>query len=211
MRNIILIAPPAAGKGTQSKLIEERFGIPHLSTGDLLREAAKINEFIKEELRLGHLINDDVTLSLLKEELVKDKYRNGYVLDGFPRNLYQAYKYDEILKELKLDIGLIIVLNLTYEEAKNRILGRLICSQCGAIYNETEPTMNPKEQGICDKCGSTLYKRSDDNEETFKKRYQTYLEQTQPIIDYYEKVHNVYYIESINIENTFNKIKTLMK
>jgi adenylate kinase len=210
MRNIILIAPPAAGKGTQSKLIEERYGIPHVSTGDLLREAAKKDEHIRNELKLGHLINDDVTLSLLKEELKSDKYQNGYILDGFPRNLYQAYKYDEILKELNLDIGVIVVLELSYEEAKNRILGRLLCSNCGAIYNETEPTMIPKTNGICDKCGHDLYKRSDDNEETFKKRYQTYLEQTEPIIKYYETMHHVHYIESINIDSTFDKIKELI-
>jgi adenylate kinase len=211
MRNIILIAPPAAGKGTQSKLIEEKYGIPHISTGDLLREAAKKDEHIKNELELGHFINDDITLNLLNEELKKDKYKNGYILDGFPRNLYQANRYDEIITSLGIDIGLIVVLELSYEEALERTLGRLICSNCGAIYNETELTMIPLNKGVCDRCGHPLFKRSDDTEVTFKKRYETYLNQTSPIIDYYKSKHEVNFIKSININNTFEEITKLLK
>jgi adenylate kinase len=211
MRNIILIAPPAAGKGTQAKLLAKECGYLHISTGDLLREAAKTNSFIANELSLGHFIDDDTTLKLLEEELKKDIYKKGYILDGFPRNLYQALKYDEILEKYGIDLGHIIVIDLTYEEALRRVLGRLTCSSCGAIYNETEPTMAPKIIGKCDKCNGDLYKRSDDNETSFVKRYESYKEKTEPVIKYYESKYKVNHIISININTTFNNILEIVE
>ena len=211
MKNIILIAPPAAGKGTQAKILEKKYDYYHISTGDLLREAAKTDAFIANELRLGHFIDDDTTLSLFEKELSNDKYQNGYILDGFPRNLYQAIKYDEIIENYNIEIGHIIVIDLTYEEALKRVLGRLTCTSCGAIYNETEPTMKPNIIGKCDKCDGNLYKRSDDNEESFKKRYDTYLEKTEPVIKHYENKYKVNHIVSINIDNTLKEIESIIK
>lgn len=211
MKNIILIAPPAAGKGTQARLFVDKYGYNHISTGDLLRKEALNNKFIADELSKGHFIEDKITIDLLEKELLKNNFEKSYILDGFPRNVYQAKKYEEMLSKYNLDIGHIIVIDLTYEEALSRVLGRLTCSLCRAIYNETEPTMVPKETNICDKCGSTLYRRSDDNENSFKKRYDTYLKQTKPVIDYFEKKYEIHHIISINIKTTFNKITEIMK
>lgn len=211
MKNIILIAPPAAGKGTQAKLFKEKYGYSHISTGDLLRKEALTNTFIASELSKGHFIDNSITLNLLEKELFNEKHPNGYILDGFPRNLYQAKEYEKIISKLNLDIGHIITIQLTKKEALSRVLGRLTCGSCGAVYNETEPTMVPKVKGICDKCDSSLYKRSDDNENSFLKRYETYLKQTEPVIEYFKQKYTVHNIVSINIETTFNKITEIIE
>lgn len=210
MKSIILIAPPAAGKGTQSALIEKRFGFIHISTGDLLREAAKNDERLKYEMAKGHLIDDEATLKLLKDRIIKNDCQKGYILDGFPRNINQAEHYDQMLSELDMEVGKVIVLTVTKEEAFKRIVGRIHCSKCGAIYNELVNKQMPKEKGICDKCHSLLIKRSDDNEETFNKRFMTYLSETEPLIKYYQNKHQVYFIESIDSEVTFSKIEKII-
>lgn len=211
MKSIIFIAPPAAGKGTQSTLIKNKYGLPHISTGDLLRKAALENPEIKNELSLGHLIQDEVTLDLLKKRIKETDCNNGYILDGFPRNLFQAQAYEKILEELNKPLGVVIVLELDKENAKKRIIGRLSCPSCGAIYNDMLADMLPEQLGICDQCGSTLLKRSDDNAETFETRYQTYLSQTAPLIDYYQKKHSLYYVNSgINKEYTFDQIEKII-
>ncbi len=211
MKSIIFIAPPAAGKGTQSTLIKEKYGIPHISTGELLRKEALINNQIKEELSLGHLISDDITISLLKKRIQQDDCNNGYILDGFPRNMYQALAYNKILEELNKQLGVVIVLDLDKENAKKRIIGRLSCPACGAVYNDMLDDMMPKELGICDRCSATLIKRSDDNEETFNTRFETYLKQTEPLIDYYGKIHALYHVDSgINKDYTFHQIEKII-
>ena len=140
MKSIIFIAPPAAGKGTQSKMIEEKYHLPHISTGDLLRNAIKGNSpidlKIKELMESGSLIPDDIVLELLHERLMNDDCKNGYILDGFPRNVSQADAYEAMLENMKLDHGVVIYLDVPKELCKKRILGRKSCPKCGAIYND---------------------------------------------------------------------------
>ena len=211
MKNIILIAAPAAGKGTLAKMLVEKYGYQHISTGDLLRaEASKkspLGEKISTMLKTGKLVPDEIVFELLGNKL---KDVNGYILDGFPRNIEQALKYDELLSKLNRELGIVIVLNTDYETLKKRIVGRMLCSNCGSIYNTLTGVNTPKVDNICDLCGSKLYKRSDDNEESFEVRYQTYLEQTEPLIAYYEKKKVLSYINSDNQEDMLKKVEVLL-
>lgn len=215
MKNIILLAPPAAGKGTQALLIKELYSIPHISTGDLLRNAVnennKYSEVIKELQNKGELVTDDIVLDLLKMRLKNDDCNNGYILDGFPRNVEQAKAYERMLDSLGKELGKVILLDIEECEAKKRIVGRISCPNCGSVYNDMEPSMMPKEKGICDKCSNALVKRADDNEKVFNKRFKTYLEKTKPLIDYYEKKGNLYHVDSsTNKEYTFKQIKEIL-
>lgn len=207
--NITLIAPPAAGKGTQAKKISKEYGIPHISTGDLLR---KINdENLHQNLKNGQFASDELVTNLLKERLKQADCQNGFVLDGYPRNLKQAKMYNQILKELNIPLGYIIVLDLDKEIAKKRIIGRKVCPNCGAVFNDLLEDSKPKQKDVCDNCQNILVKRDDDNEDTFETRFQIYMGQTEPIIDYYEKNHQVYHVNSgINSDYTFNEIKKIV-
>lgn len=200
MKSIIFIAPPAAGKGTQSKMVEEKYQLPHISTGDLLREATKgdspIDLKIKSLMSKGELISDDIILELLKERLIKTDCENGYILDGFPRNVAQAMEYEKVLQQMNKDMGIAIYLDVPKELCKKRILGRKSCSQCGAVYNDLITGMESKIENKCDKCGGELSVRKDDNEETFETRYQTYLDNTLPLLDYYKEHGNLYHVDS---------------
>lgn len=215
MKSIVFIAPPAAGKGTQSLLIKEKYNIPHISTGDLLREAIEKHDergkYIEKQMVLGNLVSDDIILELLAERLNNTDCDNGYILDGFPRNLEQAYAYDELLKKIGKELGIVIVLELDKEEAKKRIVGRHSCPQCGEIYNTMFEETKPLQEGLCNKCYIPLIQRIDDNEETFNKRFDTYIEKTAPLIDHYEKIGVLYRVNSgINKETTFKSIQKIL-
>lgn len=212
MKNIILIAAPAAGKGTLSDLLVKKYDYLHISTGDLLREVSKENtelgQKIAKMLQNGELVTDEIVFELLENKLRQvDK---PYILDGFPRTLNQAYKYDELIQKLNKDLGIVVVLNCDYEILKKRIVGRYLCKDCGSIYNTLTGVNTPKQEGICDNCGGDLYKRSDDNEESFKTRYETYLEKTKPLIDFYEKKGNLYYIDSQTTDTMLKEIEDLL-
>ena len=212
MKNIILIAAPAAGKGTLSDLLVKKYDYLHISTGDLLREVSKENtelgQKIAKMLKNGELVTDEIVFELLENKLRQvDK---PYILDGFPRTINQAYKYDELIQKLNKDLGIVVVLNCDYEILKKRIVGRYLCKDCGSIYNTLTGVNTPKQEGICDNCGGDLYKRSDDNEESFKTRYETYLEKTKPLIDFYEKKGNLYYINSQTTETMLKEIEDLL-
>lgn len=212
MKNIILIAAPAAGKGTLSDLLVKKYDYLHISTGDLLREVSKetteLGQKITKMLKNGELVTDEIVFELLENKLRQvDK---PYILDGFPRTLNQAYKYDELIKKLNKDLGIVVVLNCDYEILKKRIVGRYLCKDCGSIYNTLTGVNTPKQEGICDNCGGDLYKRSDDNEESFKTRYETYLEKTKPLIDFYEKKGNLYYIDSQTTDTMLKEIEDLL-
>jgi len=189
--NIIFIAPPGAGKGTQAKKLTEYYNIPHISTGDLLREETKKDtefaRYISKKISNGEFVSDDEILEILKGRLEEDDCGNGYILDGYPRNLTQAKRYEEMLRELGINEGVVIYLNLSREIALERITGRRFCSSCGASYNIYNEALTPKIDGICDKCESNLSTRSDDNPETYNKRYDTYLKETAPLIDFYKE------------------------
>jgi len=189
MKNIIFIAPPAAGKGTYAKLLAEKYNIPHISTGELLREeATKSTDFgknIKNMMENGALVNDEIITELLKNRLLKSDCNNGYILDGYPRNVEQANTYEELLKELNKDLGVVIFLDIDKELAMKRALSRIVCSNCGTSYNLIVEALKPKKENICDKCNFELNVRNDDNEKTFINRFETYVEKTQSLIDYY--------------------------
>ena len=212
MKNIILIAAPAAGKGTLSDLLVKKYDYLHISTGDLLREVSKetteLGQKISKMLQNGELVTDEIVFELLENKLRQvDK---PYILDGFPRTINQAYKYDELIQKLNKDLGIVVVLNCDYEILKKRIVGRYLCKDCGSIYNTLTGVNTPKQEGICDNCGGDLYKRSDDNEESFKTRYETYLEKTKPLIDFYEKKGNLYYIDSQTTDTMLKEIEDLL-
>mgnify|MGYP004519831877 CR=1 FL=1 len=193
MKNIIFIAPPAAGKGTQSTKLKEDYQYNHLSTGDMLREAVKSNSsvgvLVKDIIDSGKLVSDEVMLKLIKEQLNNSKGK-PFILDGFPRTLNQALELDNIID----DDYEVIYLDLAREEAINRILGRVVCS-CGKSYNLHNPLLMPKEEGICDSCKKSLKRRSDDTEDSFKVRFDSFLENTKPVLEYYKNKNKLHKID----------------
>ena len=195
----MFIAPPAAGKGTQAELIVNKYNIPHISTGNILREISKedseIGNYVYETLTSGKLVKDEITYQLVLDRLSKDDCKKGFIIDGFPRNYEQALKYDEILKETNLSLGYVFVIDIDSKILEKRITGRRICEKCDAVYNINEENNKPKVESICDNCGGKLYQRNDDNLEAFQTRYKMYLEKTAPIIDHYEKQGVVYHVD----------------
>ena len=209
MKNIILYGAPAAGKGTQCELLIERYGYEHISMGQLFRDLDDSTEFgreIHEKISQGILIDDETTSKLLKNKLDE---LNGkpVVLDGFPRTLNQAKILDTFFDNY-------IVINIDVEEevALKRILGRLTCSKCGKIYNIYSSEMAPKNGKLCDICGIELTGRSDDNEESFKTRFNIYLNNVKSVLDYYEDKKVLYIVKSCEQkEDTFNSIDNILK
>lgn len=214
MKSIILLAPPAAGKGTQSFLIKEKYNMPHISTGDLLRNVdinTELGKKINDLMNQGKLVDDKLILDLLEQRLSNSDCNDGYILDGFPRNINQAKSYEDMLLKLGKDLGVVIFLDLDKEIAKQRIVGRISCPSCGAVYNELMEESFPKEKGICDSCKISLVKRSDDNEESFNKRYDTYYTETEPLINYYQDKNVLYKIDSsIGKDNVFKEIQKIL-
>ena len=200
MKSIILIAAPAAGKGTEAAILKEEFNMPHISTGDMLREKAQedsdLGRDINYKINNGIFVSDELIIDILKERIQKEDCNNGYILDGFPRNVAQAEAYDKMLEELGKDIGIVVVLDIDKNLAASRIAGRVSCPDCKEVFNTNNKEMMPKTDGICDKCGATLVKRADDNEETYIGRYNTYIEKTSPLIEYYEKQGIVYRVDA---------------
>lgn len=216
MKSIIFIAPPAAGKGTQSEMVSQKYGIPHISTGDLLRAAAKEDNergrYISEQMQTGGLVSDDVTIELLKERLQKNDCDNGYILDGFPRNVEQAKTYDDILAKLNKKMGIVILLEVDEDTAMKRSCGRLSCPKCGKIYNSMFDNMKPHITGVCDECHTALKQRLDDTPETFKVRFETYLKSTKPLIDFYLQKGNLYRVDSSkDKDDAFKKIVEIIE
>jgi adenylate kinase len=213
--NIIFVAPPAAGKGTQSNLLVEKYGLAHISTGDLLREevasGSDLGLSLKDKMSSGELISDEIVLGLLKNRLMKDDVNKGFILDGYPRNLNQADTLDKMLEELNMKIDHVLYLDMDKTLAMHRALGRMTCPNCGAGYNKYEEVMKPKVDGKCDKCSSDLVSRSDDNEETFNTRFDTYLDNTQPLLNYYKEKNLLNVIDNSGTPTeTFNRIEEVI-
>ena len=212
----MFIAPPAAGKGTQAELVVKKYHIPHISTGDILRDISKqdseIGEYVRETMASGKLVKDEITYQLIEERLSQDDCKNGYIIDGFPRNIDQAYEYDKILSKLGYDVGNVILIDVDKNTLEKRITGRRICENCSAIYNINDKNSTPKEESVCDKCGGRIYQRSDDNLESFKTRYQTYEEKTEPIINHYKEMGVLKVVDGNNtVENIFSEIEKIIK
>lgn len=186
---IIMLGAPGAGKGTQAKMIADKYGIPHVSTGDIFRanikEGTQLGKEAKTYMDKGLLVPDELTVKILLDRVAKEDCKNGYVLDGFPRTIPQAEVLDKALAELGDAIDYAIDVDVPDENIIRRMSGRRACLACGATYHIEH--IPPKQEGICDRCGKELVLRDDDKPETVKKRLDVYHEQTQPLIDFYTK------------------------
>lgn len=187
---IVLLGPPGAGKGTLAGLMKERLGLLHISTGDLLRDEMKGQSALGQQIRKyvegGDLVPDEIVIRMIESKLTQDKTtRHGYLFDGFPRTTVQAKDLDRILEKIGQPIEIALYMETSMPTIIQRLTGRRICRQCGAIFHLTNRP--PKKTGACDACHGELYQRADDNEETIRNRMDVYVEKTAPIIDYYEK------------------------
>ena len=179
----ILTGGPATGKGTRSEILAKALNIPHIATGDMLREVAQTNKDIADKLQNGVLISDDIITKLLEERITKDDCKEGFVLDGYPRTYKQAELLDEILKKHNRKITKVMELVVPDELAFKRILERKKCEKCGKVYGIDFP---PKVEDVCDDCGGHLSVRTDDTKETLLKRINTYRENAKAILEYYK-------------------------
>ncbi len=187
--NLILLGPPGAGKGTQAKLVAEQFGIPQISTGDILRRAVKDGTPLGQEaqayMERGDLVPDAVVIGIIEERLTQPDCQAGYILDGFPRTEVQANALAETLGKRGGAIDHVVNIEVSDEELIPRLTGRRTCKECQEPYNVTFNP--PQREGVCDKCGGELIQRKDDDEETIRARLGVYREQTAPLVAYYEK------------------------
>ncbi len=185
---IIMLGAPGAGKGTQAKQIAAKYGIPHISTGDIFRanikEGTELGKKAKEYMDQGALVPDELTCDLVMDRIQKDDAKNGFVLDGFPRTIPQAEALDAALTKAGEAMDYAIDVDVPDENIVGRMGGRRACLNCGATYHIV--SIPPKKEGICDNCGSELVLRDDDKPETVQKRLNVYHEQTQPLIDFYK-------------------------
>jgi len=184
---LVLLGAPGAGKGTQAKKLIEKYGIPQISTGDLLRAAVAagtpLGKEAKSVMDKGELVPDRVVLGMVEERLKQDDCKKGYILDGFPRNTAQAQALDTMLGALSMQLKAALSVDVPFDDLMKRLTGRRTCKACGQMYNiYFNP---PGKDGACDKCGGDLFQRDDDKEETIKKRLEVYNSQTAPLIDYY--------------------------
>lgn len=185
---ILLMGPPGAGKGTQAAMLVDKFGIPHISTGDMFRAAVKegteLGKQAKACMDAGQLVPDSVTIGIVKERLAKPDCKKGFILDGFPRTIEQANALDATLEELKIKLDRVVNISVPADELISRATGRRICRSCGATYHVVyKPTA---KEGVCDKCSGEIYQRDDDSEATMTKRLTVYSSQTKPLIEYYQ-------------------------
>jgi adenylate kinase len=213
MKNIIFIAPPAAGKGTQSDLLVRKHGYVHISTGDLLRNEVaaetELGKSIKEILSSGKLVSDEIVTELLKNKL--SEVQKGFILDGYPRTVKQAEALTKIAEELNIKLDVAIYLAVDERTAMERALGRITCPKCNRAYNRYEPSLKPSKEFFCDDCNIELISRTDDTEETFKVRYDTCIENTEPLLDYYKGLGILNVIETSSTpESTFEKIEEVI-
>ena len=186
-KNIILMGPPGAGKGTLAKKLLQKYGFAHISTGDMFREAMKegteLGLLAKSYIDRGDLVPDEVTIGIVRERLSKNDLDKGFLLDGFPRTIPQAEALEKIAKEVNRPIHTVINLDCDEKELIRRISGRRVCKNCGAPYHVE--TMRPKVDGVCDVCDGPLYQRADDNEDALKVRLTHYVNSTKPLLDFY--------------------------
>ena len=211
---LIIMGPPGAGKGTQAALIKKEFNIPHISTGDMFREAIASSTSLGKEARKyidqGKLVPDEVTIGLVRERLSKKDCENGFLLDGFPRTIAQAQALNEILKDLHIKLDAVINIDVDLDVLVDRIVGRRVCENCGAGYHITN--LKPKKEGICDICGGKLIQRKDDTRETVVTRLDVYTNQTKPLLAFYNDLKLVKNVDGMgDIDAIFSNIKSTLK
>lgn len=209
MKNIILVAPPAAGKGTLAKKLEE-LGYISLSTGDMLREKSKTDEVLNEMMKKGSLISDDIVFNILEEKIVSLDDKN-YILDGFPRTVNQAIMYDNLLEKLNKDIGVVIYLDVDKDILLKRTITRRVCPNCKKSYSTITESLKPKKENVCDVCKSSLIQRADDTEDIFEVRYNEYMDKTYSLINYYEEKNILHHIDTTDSDETYKRVLKLIK
>lgn len=210
MLRTILLGPPGAGKGTQAAKIVERFNIPHISTGDIFRDNIKrgteLGKKAQEYMNRGELVPDDLVIEIATTRLLEDDCKNGFLLDGFPRTVYQAEKLDEFLASRGQHLDKVIDIEVEKEELIARLTGRRVCKGCGASYHVVN--IPPKKEGICDICGGELFQRDDDTVETVENRIEVYNKQTLPLVDYYKKAGILFEIDgTLGLDKVFAEIE----
>ena len=202
---LLIMGRPGAGKGTQAANIKEYYGIPHISTGDMFRAAIKegteLGKLAKSYMDKGALVPDEVTIGIVKERLLKDDCKKGFLLDGFPRNVLQAEALDSFMKEQGISLDAVLDVNVDASILIRRIVGRRIWKTCGATYHID--FNKPKKEGICDNCGTPLIQRADDTIETAGSRLEVYDKQTAPLLAYYEKQN---LLKTVNGDQELNKV-----
>ena len=214
MKNIIFIAPPAAGKGTQSDLLVKKYNYVHISTGDLLRaelaSGSELGKELAEVMSSGALVSDEIVLELLEKKLSGE---NGpYIFDGYPRNIAQAKVLEDLLIKLNKTDYVVVYLKIDEELALQRATGRLSCPKCNRTYHKYFDTAKPKFENKCDDCDNDLISRSDDSEETFKVRYKNYIDNTAALLDFYKEKGLLNIFDSSNVpEQTFVEIENVAK
>jgi adenylate kinase len=211
--NIILLGPPGAGKGTQAKMLVEKYQIPQISTGDILRAAVKEGSPLGKEAKAcmdkGELVPDSVVIGIVEERIQQSDCAKGYMLDGFPRTVPQAEALDGMLKNLSSQIDHVVSIEVANEELVGRLTGRRTCRDCGAGFHVMfDP---PEKEGVCDKCGGELYQRDDDNVETVTSRLEVYESQTLPLIDYYTAKGKIRPIDGVgDIKEIFGRVTQVL-
>jgi adenylate kinase len=214
MIRIILLGPPGAGKGTQSVRLAQELKLPHISTGDILRQNVKngtdLGKEAKDYMDRGLLVPDELLSRLLMQRFDQPDVKPGFILDGYPRNLNQAKTLDDILSKRNSGIDLVIYLDTSDKVIIQRLTGRLVCSKCGANFHKTN--MPPKKEGICDKCEGSLYQRTDDKEETVRKRIDVYKNEVASLIKYYDEKKKLHRLSAdVDAELVLNKIIDLAR
>ncbi|MEH7124709.1 adenylate kinase [Bacillus sp. JJ1532] len=203
--NLVLMGLPGAGKGTQAEKIVAKYGIPHISTGDMFRAAIKDETELglqaKSFMDKGELVPDEVTIGIVRERLSKDDCQNGFLLDGFPRTVAQAEALENILVGLNKQINYVINIDVDNSILMDRLTGRRICKDCGATYHLVFNP--PAKEGVCDRCDGELYQRADDNEDTVKNRLDVNIKQTKPLLDFYETKG---YLRNIDGQQEIDKV-----
>ena len=196
---LVLLGPPGAGKGTQAKRLAEKLGVPHISTGDILRQNVKLDTELGKQakgiMEKGLLVPDDLVAKMLDERFNNPDIKKGFILDGYPRTLPQAFSLDKILTAKGLAVDLVVYLDSSDQVIIKRLTGRLVCSKCGANFHVTN--MPPRVAGVCDSCQGSLYQRSDDNEITVRKRLEVYKQEVASLIEYYKKAKK---LQSLNAD-----------
>ncbi|WP_058485946.1 adenylate kinase [Defluviitalea phaphyphila] len=211
---IIMLGAPGAGKGTQALLLSKKFNIPQISTGDIFRMHIKnkteLGKKAKEYMDKGLLVPDDLVVEIVKNRLIEEDCKNGFILDGFPRTIPQAEELDKALEEMGIKLDKAINVNVPDDNIIVRMAGRRVCKKCGASYHIKYN--KPSQEGICDECGSNLVQRDDDKEETVKKRLNVYHEQTRPLIEYYEKMGILLTVDGVgDVDEINNRIQKALE
>ena len=208
----VLLGAPGSGKGTQGVVLSKKYTIPQISTGDLLRAAVsagtELGKKAKSAMDAGALVSDDIVIGLIRERLSATDAQNGYILDGFPRNIPQAEALDDMLSRLGQPLQGVILLDVAFDELLQRLTGRRTCRDCGAIYNiHLSP---PKIEGHCDACNGELFQRADDNEQTISNRLKVYEDQTVPLVGYYQSQNKLYKVAgSGSVDDITTEISTI--